>query len=223
MSSCAASDRALTTTGSSSEILDRSWAIALSLACISLHKCLWSLAASDSSDEQVDVLSPRWLRRMVVVDCRLVLEQKEKKQGQNLNTLLPIFYFDVYSITYLGVLLLRQVQLLRATLGFIWTLSESRSRSLINSEENSPSPRSSPWPESRHSNSSLSLWKKMKKMQQHFLFLSGSNNVSLSVSRLLFWTNSVLQLEFRNGQARLKNLGRKRKEKYRWYCFRSSS
>lgn len=61
------------------------------------------------------------------------------------------------ALTYLGVLLLRQVQLLRATLGFIWTLSESLSRSLISSEENSASPRSSPWPESLHSSSSLSL------------------------------------------------------------------
>lgn len=81
MSSRWVSERALTASGSSSTIVDRSWAMILSLAWSSLHKCLVSLLASDSNDEQVDVLSPRWLGRMVAVaaDCRLVLGNKKRK------------------------------------------------------------------------------------------------------------------------------------------------
>jgi hypothetical protein len=156
MSLCAASARAFSVTGSSSAIADRNWAMILSLACTSFHKCLFSLASDvDSKDEQVEVLSPRWLCRMVAADCRLYTRH-EKEQ-------IEFFRFAavsrplVNSVTYLAVLLLRHVQLLRATQGFIWTLSESRSRSLMSSDDNSASPKSSPWPESRHSNSSLSL------------------------------------------------------------------
>lgn len=161
MSSRWVSERALTASGSSSTIVDRSWAMILSLAWSSLHKCLVSLLASDSNDEQVDVLSPRWLGRMVAVaaDCRLVLGNKKRKwkKTQSASVQICSWLVTAFSITYLRVLLVRHVQLLRATLGFIWTLSESRSLSLITSDENSASPKSSPWPESRHSNSSFRL------------------------------------------------------------------
>lgn len=96
MSSCWTWARALTATGSSSLIVDRSWAMILSLACSSLHKCLVSLLASDSSEEQVDVLSPRWLRRMVVVstaDCRLDQNGNENNQASRRFTFYLGFIF----------------------------------------------------------------------------------------------------------------------------------
>lgn len=60
MSRCVASALALSTAGSNSAIVDRSCVMILSLDCTSLHKCLFSLLATDgdSIDEQVEVLSP---------------------------------------------------------------------------------------------------------------------------------------------------------------------
>jgi hypothetical protein len=101
MSLCAASARAFSVTGSSSAIADRNWAMILSLACTSFHKCLFSLASDvDSKDEQVEVLSPRWLCRMVAADCRLYTRHEKDKLNSSA-LLLCFVHLLTQSLTWL--------------------------------------------------------------------------------------------------------------------------